>query len=175
MLSFCKGARRRLLRELQTEQRALAAQFAQQSGTVAQLQSDIVYARRERDAAQQQLERVQHLLATGNGVAAAPGALQRHPYSSPGFDLDALAITTTLPCTAAYIPAVLPGQQAAYHAGRPSAGPTPRQQRDGGSAASKTAAKPLKAGAGAAPASRTAAAGTATRIKAGKPGGRGWG
>ncbi|GAB4822357.1 hypothetical protein N2152v2_009403 [Parachlorella kessleri] len=47
-----------LLKELQLEQQHLATQFAAQSETMAKLQSDILSARRERDSAKQQLERV---------------------------------------------------------------------------------------------------------------------
>jgi hypothetical protein len=219
-----------LLKELQSEQRALAAQFAAQSQTVSQLQSDILSARRcgsagscccaylgvlliirpvfsrtractltpslamkcrgvtcacrERDAAKQQLERVQHLLAA-NTEAAIQGAMACGPCGNPSLDLDALAITTVLPASAALIPSQLPMSAksqphqppAAYRAAQPSVGQAARL-RAGSSTAAASASKQQKA-VMSGPSSRKASGGaagvgTAMRAKASKPGSRGW-
>ena len=107
-----------LLLTVQAEQSRLREQFAAQSSTVSQLQSDILAARQERDAARAQLERVQRLLAatpgaSGSRIPLPPLHAEHGRPCSPGLNLDALAITTVLPAPPAATPGGPGGAQAA--------------------------------------------------------------
>ena len=67
-----------LLRELQAEQIQLRQQFSTQAGVLSQLQGDVQSARRERDRAREDLQRVQQLLSAregGRGMGPGPGGL----------------------------------------------------------------------------------------------------
>ncbi len=174
MLSLSHVQLTGLLKELQLEQQHLATQFAAQSETMAKLQSDILSARRERDSAKQQLERVQQMLAT-NTAAAVQGALSRSSCCTPGIDLDALSITTVLPASAGLIPAHVPlparSQAQAQRAG--GGGPVDRQRP---AMSLPTAAKQQQRAAGNIPVSKKGSQGVtpAIRSKAVKSGSRGW-